>query len=278
MKKFSENLIVNIENQIKEVKKNTIGDPIADSYLAINFLMEGLEKLKTFFLEYSCENENEEIDFFKEIKPQFTSKLIYYNEIRNIESNKPIASLKSVRKYYNAELKKNENFFVENREFYRYCRNASQYLDDKYYIRNKKDPQVPVDSFYWHTDKNFTTSHDFKRAQVMANENLQKYLIEASNNTKEFRNNHEKNGTILKWTGSKVGIIELIYALHTEGAFNHGACELREIVHGFEKAFNVEIGQFHRTFYEICGRKSNRTKFLNTLKENLIRRIEQSDL
>ena len=277
MKEFSENLIVEIEQQLKEVEKNTLGDQIADSYFAINILIEGLEKLKTYFLEYSCKDENEEIKFFKDIKPQLTSKLIYYNEILNIESNKPIASLKSVRKYYNAELKKNEYFFEKNREFYRYCRNANQYLDDKYYIRNKKDLQMPVDSFYLHTDKNFTTSHDFKRAQIMAKENLQKYLIEASNNTRESRNNYEKNGPVLKWTGSKVGIIELIFALHTEGAFNHGACELREIVKGFEKAFNVEIGQFHRTFYEICSRKSKRTKFLNTLKENLIRRIEQSD-
>ena len=49
--------------------------------------------------------------------------------------------------------------------------------------------------------------------------------------------------------------------------------------------FKLELGgqyhwnlhQVHRTFYEICARKSERAKFLNTLKENLLKRIEQSD-
>lgn len=80
-----------------------------------------------------------------------------------------------------------------------------------------------------------------------------------------------------KWTGSKVALVELIYALHTEGVFNNGASELKEVTTFFEAAFGVDLGQFNRTFLEIRTRKSERTKFLNVLKEKLILRMDDAD-
>ena len=74
-----------------------------------------------------------------------------------------------------------------------------------------------------------------------------------------------------------MGIIELIYALHTEGIFNHGVADIREIVQSFSKAFDIEIGQYHRTFNEITNRKAERTKFLSSLKDSLINRMDQAD-
>ena len=86
-----------------------------------------------------------------------------------------------------------------------------------------------------------------------------------------------QHAKLLKWTGSKVGLIELIYALHTVGVFNHGSSDIREIAKGLSCAFDMDIGQFHRTFHEISNRKSDRTKFLNALKESLINRMDQTD-
>ena len=48
----------------------------------------------------------EEIKFFKEVKPQFTSKLIYYNQIYQIERKKPSGGDRILKKYYNNELAK----------------------------------------------------------------------------------------------------------------------------------------------------------------------------
>jgi len=74
-----------------------------------------------------------------------------------------------------------------------------------------------------------------------------------------------------------VALIELIYALHTEGVFNNGTSELKEVTSFFESTFNVDLGQFNRTFLEIRSRKCERTKFLNTLKEKLILRMDDAD-
>ena len=80
-----------------------------------------------------------------------------------------------------------------------------------------------------------------------------------------------------KWTGSKVALVELIYALHAESVFNNGASDLKEITAFFEKALDVDLGQFHRVFLEMRMRKSDRTKFLNSLKDTLVRRMDEVD-
>ncbi len=80
-----------------------------------------------------------------------------------------------------------------------------------------------------------------------------------------------------KWTGSKVALVELIYALHAEGVFNNGSSDLKDVAEFFEHTLNVDLGQFHRTFLEIRMRKSDRTKFLNSLRDSVLKRMDEAD-
>ena len=68
-----------------------------------------------------------------------------------------------------------------------------------------------------------------------------------------------------------------MYALHSEGVFNNGAADLKDIAEYFEHVFEIDLGQYRRTFLEIRVRKSERTKFINSLKENLTKRMDNSD-
>tara|TARA_B100000965_G_scaffold405066_1_gene437738 strand:- start:1432 stop:1773 length:342 start_codon:yes stop_codon:yes gene_type:complete len=81
----------------------------------------------------------------------------------------------------------------------------------------------------------------------------------------------------MTWTDSKVALIELMYALHARGVFNHGRADLKEISKCMEDTFGVDLGQYHRTFLEIRIRKTGRTKFLDSLHESLIRRMDEAD-
>jgi len=245
---------------------------------AIKLLISSLEKLKTACLQYNFESKSEEIEFFRNTKPQLACLLIYYNEIYTIESNKPFGSKKTLRKYYNKELLKLEKFFRENLEFYRYYRRGNNSLDKKYFLRGKYDIQVSLDSSYFQADHRFSTSHDYKVAQILANEKIKGYLEAEMAKLENNESQSQKNTTKFpKWTGSKVALTELLFALHTEGVFNNGKAELKELASFFEAVFQVDLGQFHKTFLEIRERKSERTKFLNALKENLIIRMEQAD-
>ncbi|WP_158615131.1 MULTISPECIES: RteC domain-containing protein [Flavobacterium] len=76
-----------LEKQLKTTHSN-VDYPIHSSQQAIKATIASLEQLKAFFKKHSFTSKSEEIEFFKEIKPQLASKLIFYNEIYNIEISK----------------------------------------------------------------------------------------------------------------------------------------------------------------------------------------------
>lgn len=280
MKNFSNSLVAELEDQLKTIRSNQ-DNPIHYAEQAIKASILSMEELKTFFKKYTFECKSEEIAFFKESKPQLASKLIFYNEMYNIEIRKPSGSDKAIRKHYNKELQKLKCFFDENLEFYKYYRIGNSCLDKKYFLRRKHDIRMTLDSSYFQSDYDFATSHDFKVAQIIANENIQKYL---ETNLKNYQNgNQNKQNTHgnhqgLKWTGSKVALVELMYALHAEGVLNNGKLSLNEIAKNLELIFDLDLGQFNRIYLEIRSRKTiEKTNFLNSLRDNLIKRIDDAD-
>lgn len=163
MKNFSEGLLEALEKQLETIYKED-DKPIALAEKAIKATSKTFEELKTFISKYSFNSKEEEIEFFKIIKPKVTSKLIYYNEIYKLEINKPSGSNKAVKKYYAKEQTKLKDFFYNNKEFYKYYRSGSKSLDKKYFLRRKHDIRLTLDSFYFQLDYAFTTSHDYKVA------------------------------------------------------------------------------------------------------------------
>lgn len=78
----------------------------------------------------------------------------------------------------------------------------------------------------------------------------------------------------LTWTGSKTDLIELIYALDTEGCFNNGKIPLIQIAAYFESVFNIELGNnIARNFYDMRIR-NHPTPFLDRLREEIRKRME----
>ncbi len=247
---------------------------------AIEVILKTIEALKNVISKTKFKTNTEEIIFFKEIKPQFTSKLIYYNAIYKIEMKKPNGGTRIVKKYYNNELIKLKAFFDNELEFYKYYRSGSVYLDHKYFLRSKFDIKMSLDSYYFETDRNFATSHDFKVAKILANDLIQLYLenqLVMIENKSNGEKSQRKPNLKMIWTSPKVALIELVYALHTEGVFNNGAADLKDIAEYFEYIFEIDLGQYRRTFLEIRTRKADRAKFLNILNKGLLKRMEETD-
>jgi hypothetical protein len=257
-----------------------IDDQIKKCEQAITIILKSINELKKVTIKSSFKTETEEIQFFKEIKPQFTSKLIYFNRVYKIEMKKPNGGNRILKKYYNNELLKLKAFFDNELEFYQYFRSGSTYLDFKYFLRGKFDIKLALDSYYFETDTSFATSHDYKVSTILANDLIELYIenqlimLENKENTEKSQRKHNVKMT---WTGSKVALIELMYALNTEGVFNNGAADLKEIAEYFEHIFDIELGQYRRVFLEIRARKSDKTKFISTLNDHLLKRMENSD-
>ncbi|WP_341836892.1 RteC domain-containing protein [Chitinophaga pollutisoli] len=250
-----------------------ISDPILLSEKLIEVTLLKISKLRTFVKEKGFDKPEDEIHFFKELKPKIVSKLIYYNAIYKIETRRPYGGERSIKKYLNNELSKLKRFFYNNLEFYKYYRTNSSYLDHKYFIRGNFDIKLNLDTFFFESDQTFSTSHDYKVSKIIANDLIQVYLEDQLLSIKRFPGLKENKPQKVKWTASKSALVELIYALSAYGAFNNGTSDIKIISRLFETMFDVELGDIYHTYLEIRNRKINKVKFIDELKEELLKRM-----
>ncbi|MEQ3676065.1 MAG: RteC domain-containing protein [Dokdonia sp.] len=249
---------------------------------AIRLTKEVLLKIRKDVISNKFNSEFDEIHFFKQIKPQISSKLIYYIKLFTIESKRPRGSNKSQVKYFNMHIDRLQNYFNENLDFYHYYRRGSSFLDKQYFIRGKADFRLFPDNFHCLTDDEFSTSHDSTVATIIAYDLLIVYLkreidsLEINNGNNVDLLTMQKR-TNITWTSQKVNLIELIYALHSTDVINNGTVDIKDIARVVERIFKIDLGDYYRAFLEIRMRKKGRTKFLDLLKENLEKRMDDID-
>lgn len=272
MQKNYNEILQKLEREIRELEIEVDGS-IQRIEDVIHLIVNSLSEIKEHVIKKGFKNINEEIHFFKYQKPAIVSKLIYYNAIYKIETKKPYGA-KPVRKYLNDELKKLKRYFDNNLEFYKYYRTNNSFIDEKLFVRGKYDIKLSLDTVYFDTDHRFSTSHDYKAAKIIANDLIQIYIEDQLNNN-NTRKKHDH--ALVHWTASKTALTELIYALYAQGVFDNGNADIKVIANTFESIFNVDLGDFYHTFMELKARKINRTKFLNSLHDALIRKMDEQD-
>lgn len=272
MKANIHNFLTLLEKEIHDISTE-YNDILILSETIINLVINRLGEIKKIIINKGFSDETEEIYFFKHQKPKIISKLIYYNTIYSIETKRPYGGEKIIKKYLCLELTKIKGYFDKNLDFYKYYRTNSTYLDHKYFVRGNYDIKLNIDTFYFEADHNFSTSHDFKVAEIIANDLIQVYIED------QLKTNKLKikvsNSYMLNWVESKTALTELIYALHSQGAF--GNADIIAIAKTFENTFNISLGDFYHTFMELKSRKINRTKFLDSLRDALIRKMDEDD-
>ncbi|RKF36841.1 tetracycline regulation of excision, RteC [Sphingobacterium siyangense] len=271
MYKFYDKTYRKLETAIEGLEIET-DYPVKRIEAVIQLIIESLAYLKEFVLTNDFKNTDDEIYFFKYQKPIIVSKLIYYNAIYKIETKKPYGT-KPIKKYLKKELKRLKKFFDNNIDFYKYYRSNNTVLDKNFFIRGKHDIRLWLDTFYFEADHRFSTSHDYKVAKIIANDLIQVYLEDRLKNIKLKK----VSDNSVKWTASKTALTELIYALYSHGVFNNGNADIKLIAKKFEESFNSELGDFYHTFMELKARKINRTKFLDSLCDALIKKMDEQD-
>jgi len=101
------------------------------------FLNEVLGNVEIKVLKDGFTNEQQEIDFFKNTKPQILGKLIYYyNKVFRIETTCPVSNGKLHQSYFESLLKDFKLDFKKkicNVDFYRNYRSDTKYRDYIYF-------------------------------------------------------------------------------------------------------------------------------------------------
>ncbi|MGS2738791.1 RteC domain-containing protein [Sinomicrobium sp. M5D2P17] len=240
-----------------------------------------IERMRNGVIREDFKDKKAEQDFFKRIKPQAVSRLIYYMKLFHIESKRPRSSIKTQKQYLAGQIDQLQGYFNDHAEFYHYYRRGADMLDHHYFQRNKEDLPIYPDTLYFSMDDRFSTGHDSMVATILAHDRLIAYLNKEMHNLSyPPRSNgtpgRREEGT-LTWTGSKTDVVELIYALYSGKVFNHGQAGIREITEAFEAFFGVRLPQVYRTYASIKDRKGQRARFLEELIFHLSQKIDREE-
>lgn len=271
---FSEELYKGVVAALEEID-NTVMDPSAQRKVRTEAAFRFLRELKKRVLDYSFTSQEEEIHFFKEVKPRFTSLLIYYSSVDRIELGKPEGSLAHVKSYYEHELAAIDKFFSNNREVYAYFRSGDTYLDHQLFLRGNTAPRWmckgPVDQ-----DERFSTAADLIFARIKAKEQIARYL-ENTINGLEFTP-FAGDEPVINWTGDSINLLENVFGWYYTGQINNGQATIADLVRKVERVFNVNLGKPYRRFSEIRQRKRlSKTKFLEEMSRAINKKIEDDD-
>ncbi|PZR16209.1 MAG: tetracycline regulation of excision, RteC [Flavobacterium psychrophilum] len=237
----------------------------------IPFLQETLRRLKDILLKDGFTNTLEEVEYFREVKPQVLGKLIYYNELYRLETSCPVQGGKLYRKYFAVQLKllKQHNASQMDMDFYRYYRSGRTDRDNDYFKRGQICLSTVPDSFYFEMDARYSTYYDHLVARFIAQDLIYTFLLSRINPDNPGVFGDFEIPEELQWTGTKNALIELIYALHTSGALSNGKIGVRKVSQVFQAIFKISLGDVHHAFHRMKDRSAKRTLFIDQLKNSL---------
>lgn len=219
----------------------------------------------------------EEANFYKNIKPQIHSEVLYHIEMIQLELQKPpfthkkayLNFLKKLTDYYAHQLSK---FHV----LHYYIKSERSY-EDEYLFTSSNHAELiyPCDPVNELLHNSPPASNEV--AKILAFERVLEYLATEIAQTKSGQKAQPPKINYLDWTESKTSLIELAYALQSSAAINHGKLDIKKIVTTLEYIFQIDLGNFYRTFQNIRIRQGSRTAFLDQLRESLVSKMDQID-
>lgn len=245
----------------------------------ISLCRNSIHLMRERVLKYGFKNDQEECEFFKTVKPVLVGYLIHFINLVYIERHRPIGCCKEKHNFYIEQISSLRAYFIEERELYEYYIRGLAHRDMEFFYRNILTTDWYCNSITAMVDANFSTAKDMILAQIIGNTYTINYLKRKLVRKKKKPVPNIKNANVsgLKWTGSKVDLVELVYALQASGMINYGNAGIKELAKGVEKFFSIEVGDYYRIFLEIRSRKNSQYKLLDRLKSSLQNKIIEAD-
>ena len=251
MKQFSDKIIHKINTEIETSCMD--GDMSSNQALyMINFIRPLFEELREYIHRYNFQDNEEEIHFFKNIKPLILSKLIHYNDIYTLELRKPNGNKEAVKEHYKKKQVAIVDFCNNNLDFYQYYRSKATHLDKYYFLRGHENYKLCHNCGLLDKDPLFATCCDHRVAKMLAYDMLEIYLHQKVQDLERTEAIEISRASLpdnpFRWTGTKVAAIELGYAIYAAGVLNNGNTDIKEIMTYIEASFKVDLGDYYRTY------------------------------
>lgn len=245
----------------------------------LNSIRQAIAELRVMLNQQSFSSTDEEIQFFKYVKPQFLARHLFALDVFTIEAGKPVDTVEVVKNYYEQELKYARKYYDQNKFMHQYYQLDGTELDALLFVRNAQSPGslIPdVQGF----DPQFSTAGDYVFARFITNERIQEFLTDRlySPQEAETLSGMTKKRVTLKWTGDAINLAEMAYGIWLTGQVNHGNAGIAEIMGWLEVNFQVNIGRPFRRWQSISGRKRvSQVKYLDQMKSAILKRLDDEN-
>lgn len=246
----------------------------------IHLCNNALYLLKEIVEKHGFENVKAEIHFFKKIKSEPLSSLVYFSEVRSCELLMPKIGVNNQLSFLKKKIRRINKFFNRNWDFVHYMEQELNYLDKQYFTRENQEFPVYALPEACYLDPKFFTSKDMLWARVKGMNHFIVYvksLIKEIELQNKEQHSQQQFAKPLQWTSSKAALTELIYALYTTRAINNGKDDIKSIATKFEMLFDINLDNLYKTYFEIKARKGRRTRFLEELAERFNEKMENDD-
>ena len=233
---------------------------------------QSYRKIKAILRDKEFDSIDDEIHFFKHVKPKVTSRYFYHLKLYQIETGLPMGSTETMIRYYEEEVRKLDNYVSNHQAFCHYIRRESTDMDHIYFTRGNKSPELFTN--YQHIDlaEEFATSHGFVLARILANKHLYEYL---SRKIRQLENSYTILDSLIKpvpWTGSKINLVVIMYGLIETGQVD---CDLATLSNHLQKTFDIEIKEVYRIWADVKTRKKDMFPWLKEMIQKLEERARE---
>ena len=273
---INKNGITRLQELRQDVEEfNDMGIPPAQQLRGkLNSVRNALNDLSLQLDGHQFKDQDEEITFFKTVKPQFNAIYIYETEIFKIETGSPVGDQAAVIGYYEQELKYIGSFFDKHQFLYQYYLLEGSELDKAYFTLGGQIAKQVIDQPL--DISPYTTIGDYFFSRFIASEQIQEYLLRVIYLPEGKNQSLDTPADLsIKWTGDKANLIELAYGIWLTGQLNEGNASLNEIIRWLENSLAVKLGNFRKRFSELESRKRlSSTKFIDQMKAVILKKME----
>lgn len=275
-------LMEDYNRTIKSIDINCL-DPTNELERGISICKTYIQHLLEKVFKGCIQTKEDEIHFFKHIKPVIAGDCLFFFYLRHIVSVRSQCDFHEEKAYLLKKLNKSTRYLKKNLTLNAYYKNGKTNHDEDYFIRCNLKLEGYNNHPYSMMDSDFATSKDYLFAEFRAHERLIQYLeeqiihldLKKKKRIQAFKELLTKSS--LNWTANQVDFTELIYALKTSKSVNHGKVNTKELAAILCAVFNLSKFDVYRVFVSIKNRQKEKTVFLNYLKDCLEIKIEEDE-
>jgi len=203
----------------------------------------------------------DEIFFFRHVKPPLYSFQIAFTKLRKIELLRPAFDKKKFKSLVKQNLDFIQAQYLDYPEFTRYYNSSSTHNDELYFLSSNR---IQLDCFpHLYNDK-FSTGYDLIAAYLLAYQFLINHFDQSEKNVQQ-----EVVKSSIKWSLGKVDFVELISGLHAIASINKGEIDLKTLCSQLGQLMGVEVKDIYGTRNELKERKGEKFKLFRQIIDAL---------